>query len=129
MTEFNKNNNGFTLIELIIVLAVLGIIALIAIPRFLVVRETAREDADYSTAASIAKAAELYYAQDENPSLTPNIQTLQDGNYFTKEWVGWQNFTSNGTTAVYIEIKLDTGGTVGVYAGSNASSGVKLYPK
>lgn len=125
----NKYKSGFTLIELIIVLGVLGIIALIAVPRYLQVQESSKKDADYGTAAAIAKAAEIYYANDSNLNPNPTIKNLKDGKYLNEEWSGWQYFTSNGTTAVYIEIKFDTGGTVGVYAGNSTSSGIKLYPK
>jgi type IV pilus assembly protein PilA len=65
-----KNKKGFTLIELIVVLAVLGIIALIAIPRFLTVQETAKEDSDVSSGAMIAKAAELYKVQEKITAIT-----------------------------------------------------------
>jgi len=58
-----KNRKGFTLIELIVVLAVLAIIMAIAVPRYMGVQEKAKVDSDYSTGAMIAKAAELYYAQ------------------------------------------------------------------
>ena len=60
-----RNKKGFTLIELIVVLAVLAIIMAIAVPRFTGVQETAKIDADYSTGAMIAKAAEFYVAQNE----------------------------------------------------------------
>ena len=43
-----RSKKGFTLIELIVVLAVLAIIMAIAVPRFLGVQETAKIDADYS---------------------------------------------------------------------------------
>ncbi len=59
-----KNRKGFTLIELIVVLAVLAIIMAIAVPRFLGIQEDARESADESTGAMLAKAAELYLASD-----------------------------------------------------------------
>ena len=55
-----KNKRGFTLIELIVVLAVLAIILAIAVPRFIGIQKQARIDSDYSTGALIAKAAELY---------------------------------------------------------------------
>ncbi len=58
-----KNKKGFTLIELIVVLAVLAIVLAIAVPRFLGVKEQAKKDADKSTLGLIAKAAELYYAK------------------------------------------------------------------
>lgn len=59
----NKNNKGFTLVELIVVMAVLAIISAIAVPRFLGVQKQAKIDADYATGAMIAKAAELYEAK------------------------------------------------------------------
>lgn len=55
-----KNKKGFTLIELIVVLAVLAVIMAIAVPRFVGVQEQAKIDADYSTGSLIAKAAEIY---------------------------------------------------------------------
>lgn len=126
-TKIKKSFNGFTLIELIIVLAVLGIIAVIAVPKYLGVKKQAAIDSDYSSAAAIGKAAELYFAQDTNPTSSPTIAFLQDNDYIDKEWDGWQHF-NNKSKHVYIEINLDTGGTVGVYAGDNSSDN-KLYPK
>ncbi|SHI69138.1 prepilin-type N-terminal cleavage/methylation domain-containing protein [Dethiosulfatibacter aminovorans DSM 17477] len=120
-----KFKNGFTLIELIIVLAVLSIIALIAIPRYLSVQDKSKKEADYGNAASIAKAAEVYFVQEEEPSINPTIGDLT-GKYLNDEWIGWQHPDNKGKD-VYIVIRLDTGGTVGVYAG-NSSSGTILYP-
>ncbi len=63
-----KNKKGFTLIELIVVLAVLGIIMAIAVPRFLGVQANAKIDADKATLGLIAKTAELYYVQGRIPT-------------------------------------------------------------
>ena len=65
-----KNRKGFTLIELIVVLAVLAIIMAIAIPRFIGVQEQAKVDADLSTFNLIKKAAELYYITEDDSSFT-----------------------------------------------------------
>lgn len=58
-----KNKKGFTLIELIVVLAVLAIIMTIAVPKFIGVQEKAKRDADINSISLIAKAAELAYVQ------------------------------------------------------------------
>ena len=62
---FNKrihNRKGFTLIELIVVIAILGILALVAVPRFAQVQKNARIDADKATANQIVNAAKVYIA-------------------------------------------------------------------
>lgn len=61
-----KNEKGFTLVELIVVMAVLAVISAIAVPRFLGVQEDAKLEADYATAAMLGKAAELYLVNDGN---------------------------------------------------------------
>ena len=100
-----KNKKGFTLIELIVVLAVLGIIALIAIPKFLGVQEQARQDADDATIESIEKAGELWSAMN-NTYGTVSVTTLQNDGLLetTLTWQDSSNSVSNVT--------VTSGGTV-----------------
>lgn len=60
----NKKKKGFTLIELIIVLAVMAIIALIAIPNFSAVRENSKIKADKQSCATIERTV-LMLVSDE----------------------------------------------------------------
>ena len=57
-----RNKKGFTLIELVIVIAILGILIAIAVPRLGGFRDSAAERADEATAETIEKAANLYVA-------------------------------------------------------------------
>lgn len=58
-----RREKGFTLIELVVVLAVLAIIMAIAVPMFSGVREQAKVDSDMATMASIAKLAEFEFVR------------------------------------------------------------------
>lgn len=78
LTKIRKalnNKKGFTLIELITVLVILGIILLIGIPRYMKYQERARWDADASTIKQFAKAAEVYAASHEGTTTVP-VQDL-----------------------------------------------------
>ena len=57
-----KNKRGFTLIELIVVLAVLAIIMAIAIPKFMGIQAEAKIKGDAATAQQIIKVARLQEA-------------------------------------------------------------------
>lgn len=59
-----KKKKGFTLIELIIVLAVMAIIALIAIPNFTAVRENSKEKADAQSIETIKRTVLMLVADE-----------------------------------------------------------------
>ena len=86
-----RNARAFTLIELLTVIAVIGILAAIIIPSVGKVRETAQRAADASNLREIGKAAMIYAAENNDFLPDPQAASARDAvdassDYF--RWVG-----------------------------------------
>ncbi len=79
------NNKGFTLIELMIVIAIIGILAAIAIPNFIAYRNKSFCSATESDANNVASAVADYFAIPANVSIS--IAALGGANAAAKVYV------------------------------------------
>jgi prepilin-type N-terminal cleavage/methylation domain-containing protein len=73
---------GFTLIELMIVVAIIGILAAIAIPRFAQMLEKSREGSTQGNLGSLKSAASIYYGDQQG--VWPTTLQAYSGYAFSK---------------------------------------------
>lgn len=108
----NARRQGFTLIELMIVIAIIGVLAAIAVPNFKAARERANTRACYANQKTVVGAMEMYNL-DKNTK-----RTSLDAGFFT-------SLKSGG----YLQsIPSDPGqgnGTSGNYQATDANNGIK----
>jgi prepilin-type N-terminal cleavage/methylation domain-containing protein len=67
------NKKGFTLIELVMVIVIIGILAAIAIPRFMDLRREAAKASCQATGGAIRGALSTYYASTALKTLTASF--------------------------------------------------------
>jgi general secretion pathway protein G len=102
-----RNTRGFTLVEILIVVIILGILAAIVIPQFTNASNDARNNSVSSTLQTIRSQIELFKIQHAD---TPPV--LTGGTTGTACWaimLGRSDLTSTSTTTPY------TTGTLGPY--------------
>ena len=102
---------GFTLIELMIVVAIIGILAAIAIPKFADLINKSKEGATKGSLSSIRSAIQVYYGDNEGWFPTDTLVCLTAASKYLNEIpVAKLPGTSHADTAGVVTTFTDGGG-------------------
>ena len=121
-----RREDGFTLVELLAVIVILGIILAIAIPAIGGVINRAQEDADAAEQDLVVDAGRLYFTTGENIKANwVTVKQLVEGDYLEIRDVGGQ--FASVSEAGAITYKHTDGGGVAKEKSDGSSTTYKYY--
>lgn len=113
-TQTRNNEKGFTMVELIIVVAIMGIIGALLVPSFLEMSRKAKLTTDVSTIKTLQRTIDAYNAQPQATYISDqdkiaDVETLLKGAKLLSSTVELQTGGTVKTVGGRVRLKLVTG--------------------
>ena len=116
LQEKRKSQKGFTLMEMLIVVAIIAVLVAIAIPVFITLLDNAKEQVDAANLRSATSMAVTAYLTDTTPPTGSQTYVALDGNNHTMtvSTTGTNYYLpqSSKNKGHHIQIVVDEGGAV-----------------
>ncbi len=117
------NNKGFSLVELIIVIAIMAVLIGVLAPQFIKYVEKSKESKDITNLDSCVEAVKVYYADKDWPASTVKVSATKGSNFSSDDGnkalsdAGATNSKVTGDWSGELSATISTDGKV-TYAGS-----------
>ena len=116
MKNIRKSNQGFTLVEIMIVVVIIGLLAAMAIPAFQKVRQASQDKAVLNNARQLAAAADQYFLENGVTSVTQGSLVGTTNYIKALNLVANEGYPSGFTQGITITISAVAGQRTITYA-------------